>query len=241
MDGLKPFFDLLHERQIRFVMATNNPSKHPSGFAEKARSFGIQIEPEDIITSVVATGYYLKQHFPPGTRVHVIGETSLKEHIAAAGYELANEDVEVVVAALERGLTYETIKRGTLLIRGGATFLGTNADPSYPTEEGFVPGSGMMVTALAASSNTEPIIMGKPQRPIFDLALERLGLPANQVASVGDRLDTDILGGQRAGLLTVLLLTGIASKEDLLASEIKPTWVFNDLHELTTALREANS
>jgi 4-nitrophenyl phosphatase len=99
----------------------------------------------------------------------------------------------------------------------------------------------MMVTALAASSNTEPIIMGKPQRPIFDLALERLGLPVNQVASVGDRLDTDILGGQLAGLFTVLLLTGIASKEDLLASEIKPTWVFNDLHELTAALREANS
>jgi 4-nitrophenyl phosphatase len=237
MDGLKPFFDLLNEKGIRYVMATNNPSKHPEGFAEKARSFGIKIEMEDIISSLVATGHYLKKHFPQGTRVHVIGEPALKECVAEAGYELANENVEVVVAALERGLSYETIKRGTLLIRSGATFIGTNADPSYPSEEGFIPGSGMMVTALSVSADKKPIIMGKPERPIFDLAMERMGLPADQVASVGDRLDTDILGGQLAGLHTILLLTGIASKEDLLVSDIKPTWVFNSLLELTEALK----
>ena len=79
--------------------------------------------------------------------------------------------------------------------------------------------------------------MGKPERPIFELALEQMGLPADQVASVGDRLDTDILGGQLAGLHTILLLTGIASKEDLLESNIKPTWVFKDLLELTEALK----
>jgi 4-nitrophenyl phosphatase len=237
LEGLKPFFDLLNKNKIRYVMATNNPSKHPAGFAEKARSFGIKIESEDIISSVVATVHYLKKHFPQGTRVHAIGEPALKECVAEAGYELADADVEVVVAALERALTYETIKRGTLLIRSGATFLGTNADPSYPTEEGFVPGSGMMVTALSVSADKKPIIMGKPERPIFELAMERMGLPADQVASVGDRLDTDILGGQLAGLHTILLLTGIASKEDLLASDIKPTWVFKDLMELTEALK----
>jgi 4-nitrophenyl phosphatase len=237
LEGLKPFFDLLDEKKIRYVMATNNPSKHPAGFAEKARSFGITIDTEDIISSAVATAHYLRKHFPQGTRVHVIGEPALKECVAEAGYELANEDVKVVVAALERALTYETIKRGVLLIRSGAIFLGTNGDPSYPTEEGFVPGSGMMVTALAASADKKPIIMGKPERPIFDLAMERLGLPADQVASVGDRLDTDILGAQRVGLHTILLLTGIASKEDLLVSDISPTWVFNNLLELTEALK----
>lgn len=240
LDGLIPFFEILKTRGIRYVMATNNPSKNPVGFAEKARGFGIEIDDRDIISSVVATSHYLKKHFPPGTRVHVIGEPALKEAVSAAGYELADTNVEVVVAALERAMTYETIKRGTLLIRAGATFIGTNGDPSYPTEEGFVPGSGMMVNALAVSSDVKPLIMGKPERPIFDLAMERLGLPAHAVASVGDRLDTDILGGQRAGLHTVLLLTGIASREDLTTSKVVPTWTFKDLLEFTEALEALN-
>jgi 4-nitrophenyl phosphatase len=239
LEGLEPFFKLLSERQIRYVLATNNPSKHPEGFAQKARSFGISIETDDVINSVQATVYYLQKHFPAGSRVHVIGETALKERIANAGFELANEDVAAVVAALERGMSYETIKRGALLIRAGATFIGTNGDTSYPTEEGIVPGSGMMVAALAASADQEPIIIGKPETPIFDLALERLGLPPDQVASVGDRLDSDILGGQRAGIHTILLLTGITTREDLAQSTIQPTWIFEDLPELTKALRNA--
>jgi 4-nitrophenyl phosphatase len=239
LKGLGPFFDLLKEKHIRYVLATNNPSKHPEGFAQKARTFGITIDTEDVINSVVATVHYLEKHFPVGSRVHVIGEAALKERIAGAGYELADKDVVAVVAALERGMSYETIKRGALLIRAGATFIGTNGDTSYPTEEGIIPGSGMMVTALAASADQEPIIIGKPETPIFEMALERLGLPPDQVASVGDRLDSDILGGQRIGLQTILLLTGIATREDLALSKIQPTWVFEDLPEFTNALKNA--
>ncbi len=238
--GVNDFFTYLLDNNLRFVLATNNPSKRPSEFAEKARSFGLPVEEEDIVTSSVATVHYLKKTFPEGTRIHVIGERSLKDQISEAGYELADEDVAAVVAALERDLTYETIKRGTLLIRAGAQFIGTNADPSYPTEEGFVPGSGMMVTALAASSDQEPLVMGKPQRGIFDLAMDKLDLPTQLVASVGDRLDTDILGGARYGLKTVLLLTGIAHRDDIPDSEIQPDWVFEDLFEFTKSLKSAS-
>jgi 4-nitrophenyl phosphatase len=237
LEGIQAFFSALKDLGIRYVLATNNPSKHPHGFAEKARGFGIKIEDEDVITSVVATVHYLKEHIPGGSRVHVIGEEALKEQVAGAGYQIVDEDVVAVIAALERGLTYETIKRGALLIRAGAIFIGTNGDHSYPTEEGIVPGSGMMVTALAASADQEPIIMGKPERPIFDLALEKLGVPADQVASVGDRLDSDILGGQRAGLHTILLFTGITTPEMLRGSPIQPTWTYADLPALTKALR----
>ena len=236
LDGLDAFFKLLNKKQIPYILATNNPSKHPEGFREKAHKFGIPIASEDVITSIVTTGHYLQKHFPSGSKVHVIGEAALKERVEQAGFVIADEDVVAVVAALERGMSYETIKHGTLLIRAGAAFIGTNGDPSYPTEEGIVPGSGMMVTALAVSADRKPIIMGKPEAPIFDLALERLGLPADQVASVGDRLDSDILGGQRAGMHTVLLMTGITTKDDLANSEIQPTWVFKDLPELTKAL-----
>lgn len=240
LPGVNEFFDFLLEHDIRFVLATNNPSKRPVEFAEKAQSFGLPVEAKDIVTSSVATVHYLKKNFPQGTRIHVIGEKSLKEQIAEAGYILASEDVAAVVAALQRDLTYETIKRGTLLIRAGAQFIGTNADPAYPTEEGFVPGSGMMVTALAASSGQEPLVMGKPQKGIFDLAMAKLDLPAERVASVGDRLDTDVLGSVRYGLKTVLLLTGIARREDLDSSEVHPDWVFEDLRAFLAALKSVS-
>ena len=239
LPGLIEFFEVLERRSIRYVLATNNPSKRPEGFAEKARSFGVPVEPADVVSSVLATIHYMKSHYPEGIRVHVIGEPAMKELIAEAGYMLADEKVAAVIVALERGLTYETFKRGTLLIRAGADFIGTNGDPSYPTEEGFVPGSGMMVTALAASSDVKPLIIGKPERGIFDLSLDRLQLPLETIASVGDRLDTDIAGGQRFGTKTILMLSGIAQEEDLRRSPVQPDWVFSDLIALAHALESA--
>lgn len=236
MPGFLEFFDVLEARGIRYVFATNNPSQRPEGFAEKAAQFGLKVDPKDVITSVTATLYYLEKSYPPGTRIHVIGQPSMKEQIAEAGFVLADDDVVAVVAALDRAMTYETIKRGTLLIRAGAELIGTNPDPSYPSEEGKVPGSGMMVTALAASANSTPTIMGKPERIIFDLAIDRLGVKTDKVASVGDRLETDIAGAMGAGLKTILLFSGIATPEDLSTSSIQPTWTFQDISELAQIL-----
>jgi 4-nitrophenyl phosphatase len=237
LPGVAEFFQTLKAHQIQFVLATNNPSKRPEEFAEKARGFGVPAGPEDVVTCVQAVTFYLKEKYPSGSRVHVIGEKALKEQVHEAGYELADRDVVAVVTALDRQLSYDTFKRATLLIRDGAEFIGTNADPFYPTEEGFVPGSGMMVIAIAATSGTEPVVMGKPGRVLFDLAQARMNLPAEQLASVGDRLDTDIEGGRRLGMHTILLLSGITSREDLDRSPIKPDWVFDGLVDLSNALR----
>jgi 4-nitrophenyl phosphatase len=236
LPGLADLFNVLERRGLRFTLATNNPSKKPDGFAEKAHRLGITLSPDDVITSGVATVHYLKKRYAPGSRIHVIGEFALKEQVAEAGFALADDDVQAVVVALDRSLTYATIERGTLLIRAGAEFIGANPDPFYPTERGILPGSGALVAALAASTGCQPVIMGKPQHWMFDLALARMGLDASQVASVGDRLDTDIAGGQRAGMRTILLLSGIATPEDLAKSPIQPTWVFPGMAELARAL-----
>jgi 4-nitrophenyl phosphatase len=236
LPGVREFFRTLEERGSKFVLATNNPSKRPEEFAKKAQRFGVPASAEDVVTCVQAVTHYLKQKYPAGSRVHVIGEKALKEQVQEAGYELADEDVVAVVVALDRQLTHDTFKRATLLIRAGAEFIGTNADPSYPTEEGFVPGSGMMVIALAATSDTQPLVMGKPGRVIFDLAQEKLDLPFGEMASIGDRLDTDIEGGRRLGMRTILILSGIASRADIAKSSTKPDWVFESLVELVKAL-----
>lgn len=239
LPGLADFFDVLERRGIQFILATNNPSKKPEGFAEKARRMGVKVDTEQVVTSAMATVHYLQGHYPAGSRMHVIGESALKEMVAGAGFELADDNVVAVVVALDRSMTYETIERGTLLIRGGADFIGTNPDPVYPTERGILPGSGTMVATLQASTACTPIIAGKPERWLYELAMQRMGLQAKQVASVGDRLDTDIAGGQRLGMRTILVLSGIVTREILATNPVRPTWVFPGIAELGRALEEA--
>jgi 4-nitrophenyl phosphatase len=237
LPGLLDFFEVLRRQEIRFVLATNNNTRTPAEFAEKLRRMGVEVDPAAVLTASVATVHYLKAHFPPGSRLYAVAEAPFKALIEAAGFILAERKVAAVVASLDRAITYDMFKRATLLIRAGAEFIGANPDPTYPTEEGLVPGSGMVLAALAATTGRQPIVMGKPEHWMFDIALERMGLPAAQVASLGDRLETDILGGQRAGLKTILVLSGITTPDMLAASPVRPTWVFSGIEELAARLR----
>ena len=241
LQGLTRFFDVLDRCGVRFVLATNNPSRRPEGFVEKARRLGVLLESTQVVSSASVTLEYLADHYPQGTRVHVIGEEALHEMVAEAGYTLADDRVAVVVAAMDRRMTYETLKRGTLLLRAGADFVATNPDASYPSEEGIVPGSGTMVAALTASSGRTPVVMGKPYAGLFDLAIRRLGLPGSHVASLGDRLDADVAGGKAFGLSTILVFSGYTRPEDLQTSPVKPDLACRDISELSDLFEAAHS
>jgi 4-nitrophenyl phosphatase len=236
VSGMPEFIQTLRQRNIRFVLATNNNTKTPAEFASKATGLGAPVSTDEVITATTATIEHLKQRYPPGTRLYAVGENAMKDQISQAGYLLADRDVAAVVAALDRGLNYEVLKRATLLIAAGADFIAPNPDMVYPTDEGLVPGSGMVVAALQATTGREPVIIGKPQPLMFEIALKRMGLSAAQCATLGDRLDTDIVGGQRAGLKAILVLSGVTSADDLTTSTIQPDWVFSSVKELTAAM-----
>ncbi len=234
--GLDRFINTLREQGICFVLATNNNTKTPSGFAEKAASLGAHVLPEEVLTATTATIHYLRKRYPAGTRLYAIGEEALKDQLEAAGFLLAEQGVAAVVAAMDRNLTYEMLKRATFLINDGAEFIGANPDVVYPTPEGLAPGSGMVIAALQATTGCAPVIIGKPEIGMFQIGLERMNLPAARCASLGDRLDTDIAGGQRAGLRTILVLSGVTTPEILTASSVQPDWVFASIKELGEAL-----
>jgi len=236
MPGLHEFFDVLKRRQIKFVLATNNNTQTPEGFVKKARKLGVEVLPEQVVTAAVATVHYLRSKYPHGSRIYVVGEAALKGLISEAGFTLADTSVTAVIATMDRGLTYDMLKRATLLIRGGADFIGPNPDTSYPTQEGIVPGGGAVLAAISASSDREPLIMGKPESWIFQISMERMQLGSEDTASLGDRLATDIAGGQRLGLKTILVLSGVSTAADLDSSPIQPTWVFPGIEELARAL-----
>jgi len=236
MPGLHKFFDVLKRRQIKFVLATNNNTQTPEGFVQKARKMGVDVSPEQVVTAAVATVDYLCSKYPPGSRIYVVGEVALKNLISEAGFTLADTHVNAVVATMDRQLTYEMLKRATLLIRAGADFIGPNPDTSYPTQEGIVPGGGAILAAISAASDCQPLIIGKPESWMFRISMERMQLGVEETASLGDRLATDIAGGQRLGLKTILVLSGISTAADLASSPIRPTWIFSGIEELAQAL-----
>ncbi len=236
LPGLDRFFNTLRRRKIRFVLATNNNTKSPAGFVDKVRAMGVFVEPDEIVTATTATIHYLRASYPSGTRLYVVGERPLKQQLEQAGFVVADDDVAAVVAALDRDLNYEMLKRATLLIRAGADFIGANPDMVYPTPEGLAPGSGMVLAALEATTGCRPKIMGKPEAPVFLIALERMGLLPHQCASLGDRLDTDIAGGQRAGLKAILVMSGVTGTAELNESAVRPDWVFTGIDTLAEAL-----
>ena len=236
MPGLHEFFDILRRKRIKFVLATNNNTQTPEGFIQKACKMGIDLLPEQIVTAGVATVHYLRSRYPSGGRVHVVGEAALKGLISDAGFSLADSDVQAVVATMDRQLTYDMLKRATLLIRAGADFIGLNPDTSYPTPEGLVPGGGAILAAISAASDRQPLIIGKPESWMFRIALERMQLCPEETASLGDRLETDIAGGQRLGLKTILVLSGVSTAAELGSSPIQPTWVFSGIEQLAKAL-----
>ena len=233
MPRLLEFVTFLRQHSIPFILATNNSSRTPQQSVDKLARMGVQVFPHEILNSGQATARFLAREYPPGTRVHVFGMASLKQVITEAGFVLADEDVAVVVASIDREITYEKLKRATLLIRGGARFIATNLDPTVPTEDGLAPGTGSMIAALQTATGVTPTAIGKPGTAMFELAMELMGATPATTAMIGDRLDTDILGAQRAGLKTIFVLSGSNNRAE--AEPYAPDFIFNDLAALLDA------
>jgi 4-nitrophenyl phosphatase len=242
LPGLAEWFAFLAERHIPFVLATNNAFWSPAHYVAKLAGFGVAVPEASILTSALATSVWLRGELPAGSRVFVVGGEALREALAGAGFDIvadAETPVAAVVAGIDFDLTYAKLRDAAQLIRLGARFIGTNADKTYPTENGLAPGAGTVLAALATASGVEPEVVGKPNRPMFDAAVKQLGQPAVATLMVGDRLDTDILGASRAGLPTALVTTGVDGEGAVAESGITPDGVFAGLAELAGAWRSS--
>lgn len=235
--GLQELFTWLEERQIPYVLATNNSTKTPQDYVKKLESMGVNgVTPDHIITSSTATASYMSKRYPAGTPVYVVGMDGLRTALTEAGFDVnPHGAVQVVVSGGDFELTYDKLKAATFHLHTGADFIGTNPDLTYPLPEGLAPGAGSILAALKAASGREPVVIGKPQPPMFEVALERLGTPAEQTLMVGDRLDTDIAGAKALGLATAVLLTGVTTPETLTMSDVWADVAYEDLPALLRA------
>jgi 4-nitrophenyl phosphatase len=237
--GMSDLIDLLREQEIGFILATNNATRTPQQFVDKMAGMGVRVSPSEVLTSSLAAAGYLGSIAPPGTRVFVVGMEGLQTALQEAGFCLVEDDAEFVVVGMDFTICYERLAQASLQIRAGARFIGTNPDLTFPSEQGIVPGAGSLLAFLEAATGVAPRIIGKPQTAMVEQALARMGAQAAATGMLGDRLETDILAGQRAGLCTLLVLSGVTDRALLARSEIRPDLVFDDVAHLTTMWRSA--
>jgi 4-nitrophenyl phosphatase len=234
LPGLAGLFDFLHRQNLAYRIVTNSTVETPAHYRQKLADFGVKVNQEHILTAAVATAAYLQDHFPVGASVFMIGEEGLRTALNQAGFTLAADAgraVDAVVVGGDTGLTYAKLKQAILLIQKGAALIGTNPDLLVPTEEGLVPEAGTTLAALQAATGVAPIIIGKPEPILFELAMRQMGSHPGETAMLGDRLETDILGGQRAGLTTLLVTTGVDNTRTIPQKGIQPDLVMSGLDE----------
>ncbi len=231
--GVSELLDLLTERGIGYACITNNASLTPAQYEQKLAAMGIAMPTWRVITSAIATSSYLRATYPQGTRVLIVGMDGLREALLADGYFVEDpQQPELVVQGADFALTYATLRQATLAIRRGATFVATNPDRTFPSEEGLIPGAGAVTAALVAATDVIPLVIGKPAPTMFHVAATLLqAAPANTLV-IGDRLDTDIAGASAAGMPSALILTGVSTRAEAAIGPLRPTLVVEDLPAL---------
>ena len=227
--NLPDLFDNFSTHNIKVLLATNNAMSTVQQYVQKLAIFGASLEPWQILTSGMAVAHLMQQRFPAGGPVYIVGEQAMIDTLKEYGFYHNSKESIAVVGAADRTFNYEKLKDAALLLRKGLPFFYTNADPTYPTPEGLAPGAGSILAAIKAATDVQPIVAGKPEPYLFQFAMERLNTIPENTLVIGDRLETDILGGHRAGCKTALVLSGVATQEDAQNYSPKPDIIIDDI------------
>ncbi|WAA11895.1 TIGR01457 family HAD-type hydrolase [Fervidibacillus halotolerans] len=232
IDAAETFIRELNTRGIPYLFVTNNSTRTPEQVAEKLNEFDIPATKEQIFTTSMATANFVYD-FKKDAKVYFIGEEGLEDALRKKGFTFAKEDADVVIVGLDRHVTYEKFAVACLAIRNGAKFISTNGDIALPSERGFLPGNGSLTALVRVSTQVDPVFIGKPEPIITEQALNVIGTKKEETLMVGDNYETDILAGMRAGIDTLLVHTGVTTKEQLAKYDKQPTYTVESLSEWT--------
>jgi len=252
--NLPRIFDRIRERGLRFAFATNNGSRTIEQYVERMAGYGVQIENWQMVTSALAVAEMVDKTLTPsplsgfaeapfgedkgtGRRaVFAIGEAGVMNALRAKGIETLSveeaEKAQAVVVGIDRQINFAKMTEATLLVRRGIPFYATNPDKTFPTPRGEIPGAGAWISVITTATDVEPIYAGKPAPFILELARERLGTENYETLVVGDRLETDIAGGQAAGMPVALVLSGVSTREEGEAWSPVVNMIADDLERL---------
>jgi NagD protein len=229
--GADRFLIALRERAIPFLVLTNNSIYTPRDLSARLRASGIEVPEASIWTSALATATFLDAQRPGGS-AFVIGEAGLTTALHQSGYTLTERDPDYVVLGETRTYSFERITQAIRLIAAGARFIATNPDPSGPSPDGPLPATGSVAALISKATGVEPYYVGKPNPLMMRNALNAIDAHSEATAMIGDRMDTDVVSGLEAGLETVLVLTGVSTRESAERFPFRPSRILESVADL---------
>jgi NagD protein len=233
--GADRFLTRLRERELPFLVLTNNSIYTPRDLSARLRASGLEVPENAIWTSALATARFLDDQRPGGS-AFVIGEAGLTTALHDAGYTLTERDPDYVVLGETRTYSFSRITQAIRLIVEGARFIATNPDPSGPTPDGPVPATGSVAALISKATGVEPYFVGKPNPLMMRSALNAIDAHSESAAMVGDRMDTDMVSGLEAGMHTVLVLTGSTQRAEAERFPYRPSRIVDSIADLIDEL-----
>jgi NagD protein len=233
--GAGEFLAGLQERDIPFLVLTNNSIYTRRDLAARLRTSGLEVPEESIWTSALATADFLQDQRPGGT-AFVVGEAGLTTALHDVGYTLTERSPDYVVLGETRTYSFERITRAIRLIVDGARFIATNPDSTGPSADGPLPATGSVAALISRATGVAPYFVGKPNPLMIRSALNSLDAHSETTVMIGDRMDTDIVAGLEAGLETILVLTGISTRPETERHPFRPSRIVESVAELVEEL-----
>lgn len=229
--GADEFIQRLHTGNRKFLLLTNNSRHSPRDLAFNLQRNGLDISPENIFTSAMATARFLHTQKPSGT-AYVIGESGLTSALHDVGFIITDRDPDYVVLGETLNYNFDQITRATRLILGGARFIATNPDANGPVEDGIVPACGATAALMETASGIKAFFVGKPNPLMMRSALNYLGVHSEDTIMIGDRMDTDMVAGVQSGMDTILTLSGVTQLEQVAKYPYAPTYIVDSVADI---------
>jgi NagD protein len=229
--GANEFIRRLRESGAKFLILTNNPFSTPRALAARLGRIGLDVPAESIYTSAMATATFLHDQHPRGS-AFIIGDSGLSTAIHDVGYVITDQNPDYVVVGETTSLSYERLTTAVRLVAAGARFVGTNPDASGPGDGGLVPACGAIAALISSATGVRPYFVGKPNPLMMRTALRVLGSHSDESTMIGDRMDTDIIGGIESGLQTILVLTGVTRREEVERHPFRPTHIYDSVADI---------
>ncbi|MFM1726008.1 HAD-IIA family hydrolase [Rhodococcus sp. PAM 2766] len=229
--GADAFLAELQEAGTPFIVLTNNSIRTPRDLRARLLRSGLDIPEKSIWTSALATATFLKNQRPGGS-AYVVGESGLTTALHEIGYVLTDNDPDYVVLGETRTYSFEAITTAIRLVERGARFIATNPDATGPSREGSLPATGSVAALITRATGREPYYVGKPNPLMMRSALRAIGAHSENTLMIGDRMDTDVVSGLEAGLQTILVLSGISTRQTVETFPYRPTLVLDSVADL---------
>lgn len=233
LDGVTEFVNWLIENNKKFVFLTNSPEKTPHELSMKLERMGLSVSPDHFYTSAMATAEFLSAQMP-GCTAYVIGEAALAKALYDHKIYMNDVNPDYVVVGETRTYSFEKIEKAIALVNKGAKLIGTNPDTIGPTEQGIMPATGSLMAPIEIATGKKAYFVGKPNPLMLRHGLRMLGCHSEEIAFIGDRMDTDIIAGIESNVDTVLVLTGVTAKEDINLFPYRPKYVLGGVGDIVS-------